>query len=165
MANKNWLDLLVAASGPIAAAVAVFIAWWQAHIQHQQLKVSLYQKRLEVYLHLRKFLSDVTIRHTIDFEKCMQLMRDTKEAEFLFDQGIDAFITLAYRNATELRTLEEVSKVMHREKISELERWFVDAGPREAAQRFSTYLQLYKSPFQLRSRQGHTWKQEWFTKQ
>lgn len=83
--QTDWVALFSALAVPLAAFIAVGVAVWQAHVQEQQLKLGLYARRVEVYFSLRKFLSDIAIgNRPLDFDQCMQLLRETKEAEFLF---------------------------------------------------------------------------------
>ena len=99
--------MLSALAAPFAAFIAVGVALWQGYLQKQQLKQNLYQKRLEVCLSLRKFLSDIAVNGNTDLGKAFQLLRDTKESEFLFRPEVGKFVDGVYTKAIRFRRLTE----------------------------------------------------------
>ena len=140
-------------AAPLAAFIAVGVAYWQGHLQKQQLKQNLYQKRLDVYLSLRKFLSDIAVNDSTDLGKSFQLLRDTKEAEFLFRPEISTFVDEVYRKAIRFRSLTEketvlrqVGNTLQEGEAAErdgLSAWLGTTAANDSASIFSRDLKLY----------------------
>jgi hypothetical protein len=127
--QTDWVALFSALAVPLAAFIAVGVGVWQGRLQKQQLKQNLYARRVEVYFSLRKFLSDISIgNRPLDLNQCMELLRETKEAEFLFGPEIESLIGEIYRKATHLRTLNQLHGDRQAE-IIEIENWLAQDSP------------------------------------
>jgi len=101
-ANPPWVQILAALGAPIAAIIAVFVAFWQGCLQRQQLRHNLFPKQFDVYLSLRRFLNRLPdLGKTLD---AAQLLQDTNQAEFLFKRGF------LFRKPDIAEFLQEVSK-------------------------------------------------------
>jgi hypothetical protein len=147
--QSGIVQVLLAIAAPLAAFIAVGVAIWQARLQRRQLDLNLYQKRLDVYLAVRGFLSSFAIEGKTDLDKNLMLIRNTKEAEFLFRPEIPALIDEIYKKATSWRTMEAV-RLQHNgavdEKMVEAENWLSDTATQLAAERFRPYLQMFPPP-------------------
>ena len=153
------MQLLSAVGVPAALAIAVGNGFWQAQLQRRQLKHSLFEKRFTVYYAVREFLGEITRTLRVDdLQRCFKFLRDTNQAEFLFDPSVESFISEVYRMATSLHTVNAVldggdvqDNQAQLERQRELEMWLSEDAHNIAASTFRPYLILYDKPSTLGS--------------
>jgi hypothetical protein len=87
----------------IAASV---LAYQQFQISKAKLRFELYQKRYDLFLRLRMFVSDLAIGDNSEplelQSKAGAFKRDTIECRFLFDADVAAYFDEVYEKATDL---------------------------------------------------------------
>jgi len=62
-----------------------YYAMKQHQLNRTMLKLSAYDKRLAIYESMKKFLASVFSTGEVDDKELMQMMRETRHAQFLFD--------------------------------------------------------------------------------
>jgi hypothetical protein len=90
--SSNWIQTLSAIAAALAAFIAVSVTVWQGHLQRQQLKQNLFQKRYDVYLAVRNYLTDYAINAKTGINNAIQFLRQTREAEWLLSSEIVSFV-------------------------------------------------------------------------
>ena len=127
----------------------------QTELQQRQLKHDLYEKRLSVFVCVMRFLSAAGRRAEVPRNDAMQLLRDTLQAEFLFDHETVSFIDEIYRKSNELSDTDAMlnplpegtpRRAALQEKRLELEKWLLITAFDTAKQRFKPYLLLHENP-------------------
>lgn len=146
-----------------AMVTAIGSAWWQSKLQRrqlqhsinlqgEQLKHSMYEKRFEVYLGVRKFIGTIVVNLQPDIPDAQLLLRETQQAEWLFRPEIKQFIeNELYKKAIKLRTLNRLyeANTITQPQIDEMNdlcTWFGDTAPVAAQELFAEYLKLTEEP-------------------
>jgi hypothetical protein len=121
---------------PLIAVIAVYIAWQQHKIARDNLRLSLYDRRLKVYRGLMDLFAVVLQDVDTKSADLGKYYADTSEKKFLFDDKIIAFMNEVREKAVELRQVKrritrhpppsekELGELSDRE--CELLRWFDD---------------------------------------
>jgi len=92
MPHRDWIDLLEAFGPLIAAFVAVGVGLMQRHLQKQQLKQDLFEKRYKVYALTQDFAAAALRVGVSGDEAITKFSNGTAHAEFLFDKDVLEFI-------------------------------------------------------------------------
>jgi hypothetical protein len=94
----------------LIGVAASFLAYRQYTISKQKLRLDLYNKRYELFLKLRMFVSDLAIgdnREPLEIQnKAGAFKRDTIECRFLFDADVAAYFDTVCKKAGELVTVQ-----------------------------------------------------------
>ena len=147
--QNSWIQVLAALAGPTAAFIAVFVALWQAHLQRQQLRQNLFDKRFGVYLALSQFLNTLSeLGKSLD---AAQLLQSTNQAEFLFNPEVEEFLKEVYRRAHKLQSLKEREAHIKQQlqgrvpmelsdQLDAESSWLISEAPKLARQKFEPYL-------------------------
>ena len=125
MDYQQIIEFSAAALTPVIAIITIYIALRQHKINNVRLKHELYEKRLQVYNAVIKFLS-IVIAVGLGFDKLEYLgefRRDTSQAYFLFEKDIYEYLDEIYDKAVDLMQLDKSTKE-EKEKIGELLKWF-----------------------------------------
>jgi hypothetical protein len=89
---------------PVIAAVATYIAWQQWRTNQNKLKLDRYERRLQVYKEVVRFIS-VGIRDaTYDDNELMTFRSKVSEADFLFGEEVPKYIDELHGRAVNLYT-------------------------------------------------------------
>lgn len=143
------LALLSSLLVPLIAIITVYIAYQQHKTNKNRLKFELYNKRYEVYVCVKTFISHVVSISDIDTNTALKFLRETREAEFLFDNEIIEYINELYKKALEVHaivaTYEPLPAGEQRgeliDKQFKLIEWFI-SQPEIASEKFRKYLSL-----------------------
>jgi hypothetical protein len=101
--HRDFIGYLQALGPLIAASVAVGVGLMQRHLQKQQLKQNLFDKRYKVYAATDTFLTNVmNVNGAMDVQATQTFRLETAHAEFLFGDDITDFIGLIFRNSLDL---------------------------------------------------------------
>ena len=169
----SWLtqNQNLAAVQAIAAAVQVLFAamiWWvtrryanltaglvevsenQLRLQREALRASLYKKRLAVFRATMGFLAKFVVDVKAEIEDVHKLLRETSEAEFLFEPDAVAFIDQVRRKAQEHRMksmlMEDPRQADRRQQlmaeVHALENWLMEDAFKLGKERFGRYLRF-----------------------
>ena len=131
----------------IIGSAVVYIADQQRKINRNKLRFDLYDRRFTLYNEIKSLLGSIVRMGDASDDDLMGLMRNTKEAIFLFKEDIPEYIAEIHKKANELHRLEkeiankvsvadreEASK--KREKVFE---WFSKQFE-ECTEKFKKYL-------------------------
>jgi hypothetical protein len=101
-----FLRSLTAFSTLIIGLAASVLAYQQFRISKAKLRFDLYQKRYDLFLKLRMFVSDLATGpgndHDVILTKAGVFKRDTIDCRFLFDADVVAYFDEVYSKACEL---------------------------------------------------------------
>ena len=86
----------------VIAAIVAYIAWQQHKTNRDKLRLNLYNKRYEVFYSLMVLLSRISQQLNIKLEQIDEFSRATKEAVFLFDEGIETYLETIRKKALDL---------------------------------------------------------------
>jgi hypothetical protein len=82
---ERFTDLLAAFLTPITAVLALYVAFRQHHMQREQVRTELYQRRIAIYRSYTRFLAKLVFTSELSPQDVYDLRADTLEAPFLFD--------------------------------------------------------------------------------
>src|SRR5262245_41643961 len=105
----SWLSAILmatlsysrAALAPVIAIVPAYIAWQQWQTNRNKLKLDLYERRFKAFAALRDVLGKMYTTGT-DETTLLQLVTQTQEVEFLFDDDIKNYAEEVWRHADRL---------------------------------------------------------------
>ena len=86
---------------PVIAVIAVYIARQQWKTAAYRVKFDLYDRRIRVYERVREILG-LMYTAVSDDVKLHELLRDTRDAEFLFGKEIKNYIEEVFQRASAL---------------------------------------------------------------
>jgi len=95
---------------PVIAIIAVYIAYQQHKTNRDKLRLDLYNKRYEVFHSLMTLLARILQQGNVKDEQVTEFSRATKEAVFLFDEGISTYLETIRKKALDLWATEENMK-------------------------------------------------------
>lgn len=87
---------------PLIAGVAVYIAWQQWQTSRKKLFLDLYDRRLRIYIEVKKILSTIIRDAKIDINELLIFYSSVSEADFLFGPEIPKYINEIYEHAVDL---------------------------------------------------------------
>lgn len=135
-----WLDVTLRVFGgllvPAIAGFAVYIAKQQYRTAERKLRLDLFDRRLAVFNSVMKFLAEIVRDANADLNQLFTLVTETRDAEFLFDSEISAYINGLYTKALELRTKHAVGDY---KGDPQLLQWFSEQL-KDAKEQFRKYL-------------------------
>jgi hypothetical protein len=115
-------------------------------LQKQGVKRELYGRRLEVYDRTMAFLAACVRDFRIDWPELIQFLRDTRDAEFLFEKDVVTFLGEVYRNASKHRTVSRARDQQSRQedvdRLNEIESWLATTAVDQAKTTFGRYLRV-----------------------
>jgi len=106
-APPSWLEVLSGLLTPLIAVVTVYIAYQQYKLSKVQFRHESYERRLQVYKTVQRFLSEVGREGKTNFPRLSQFYSEASEAVFLFDPSVQKYIEEIYSKGVELVTLHE----------------------------------------------------------
>jgi len=134
---------------PVIAIIAVYIAYQQHKTNRDKLGFDLYNKRYEVFRSLKTLLARISQQGNVKDEQVNEFLRATKEAVFLFDEGISTYLEIIGQKAFDLQAIEECMKPLpvgeeRNSKVAEsreLRDWFSEQS-KVAIVKFNKYLKF-----------------------
>jgi hypothetical protein len=129
--------------------------WTDTHLRTIERKrkgktsLDVYSASLPIYKTTVEFLRTVAKNLCPEIQDCLKFARDTEEALFLFDETLAEYLTLLFRNALRLHTLD-LERYSHRpspnfaetrDEHMALSLWFTEQYD-EIRSRFAPFLQL-----------------------
>lgn len=87
-----WVQALQALAVPVIAAVGAWVAVQQMVIARVKLQHDLYDRRYAVFDAVRTFLNEAVRNQVVSQETCRTFALKTADAEFLFDDGLAAYL-------------------------------------------------------------------------
>lgn len=146
---EGILNVFRALLAPVIAGVVAYIAYQQHKTNRDKLRLDLYNKRYEVFRGLMIFITRILQQAKIELEQVGEFSRATKEAVFLFDEGIETYLETIRKKANDLWATEETMKDLPKgdersakaAEASELLRWFVKQSC-VAVDKFGKYLKF-----------------------
>ena len=134
---------------PVIAGVVAYIAYQQHKTNRDKLRLDLYNKRYEVFHSLAALLARILQQGNVKYEQVTEFSRATKEAVFLFDEGIETYLETIRKKALDLWAAEETMKPLPVGKersakvaeVRELCDWFTKQFE-VAIDKFNKYLQF-----------------------
>jgi predicted outer membrane protein len=160
MANPvETIAAVAAVASALAAACAAYATYRQGQLQGQGLKQDLFDRRFKVYLAVRGFLSGFTASNEDPDDlqsKAIALLRDTKEAEWLFGPEVQEFIERKlYSAAIAFSTLQRLSlqvqkqsRMLNEQQRNEFDQrlaWLMVDAHKETHTVFKEYLRLHEA--------------------
>ena len=145
---KQLSDVLLS----ISTVVIAYFAYCQHRLGTIQLKLEAYDRRVEIYGAIKRFISRI-LESPSDEEQLDIFLRQPPHARFLFeDDDIPSFIEVLYRKGTELvykerelnrETLPQKQQEKLEQETSTLKKWFEDQHD-VVDTKFNKYLHLKK---------------------
>jgi hypothetical protein len=89
---------------PVIGAVATYIAWQQWRTNQNKLKLDRYERRLQVYKEVVRFISVGISDATYDNSELMTFRSKVSEADFLFGEEVPKYIDELHYRAVQLHT-------------------------------------------------------------
>jgi hypothetical protein len=142
--SVDWLRIAQITSGfmtPVIAALAVIIATNQYRINRLQYRIALFEKRIAIFNAITRFLSTVIQTGRSPLDRLADLMRDTRECDFLFGPEIRLYIDDLHGHGISLNAA--AAHPDQEQPIGTEMNWF--AGQFKIAEtKFSSYLNFRK---------------------
>lgn len=134
---------------PVIAGIAVYIAFQQHKTNRDKLRLDLYNKRYELFHSLMTLLARILQQGNVKDEQVTEFSRATKEAVFLFDEGLSTYLETIRKKALDLWAAEEGMKPLPVGKersakvaeVRELYDWFTKQFE-VAIDKFNKYLKF-----------------------
>lgn len=86
------IDVLSALLTPVIAAITVYIAYQQWQTNRRRLELDLYERRLQVYQAVTRFIGKVVKDLSPDVQDFSEFWRNTAEADFLFESDVRDYL-------------------------------------------------------------------------
>ena len=136
-AIKGIVEISSGLLTPVIALAVGWITYRQMKIAQSEIRHSLYDRRLQVFENVRKYLSYIARDAALETKTLLELKHETNQAIFLFNKEIFDYIDLLYKKGLEFRGTnlklsgesrlpvgEERAKVAHQN--SEILGWFME---------------------------------------
>jgi hypothetical protein len=149
-----WFPLSNAFLIVLLAAATAYFAWRQHSLDKNHLQAELFDRRIAVYDAMKRFVGDTMSSSTATMESLIEMLRETRHAQFLFKSSddISGFILHFYKKGVELKTTRhlyegirdparEDERLQLIQKENGLLKWFGDQGD-AIDNKFRPYLQL-----------------------
>src|ERR1039457_331739 len=122
----------------------------QLQLQRQTLRASLYEMRLKVFLATMEFLAHFAIEMRVEIPDVQKLLRETNEAEFLFEADVVDFVSEVRKKALEHRAkargMDDSREAERRqgllEDVTQIENWLSSDAFELGKKRFLPYLRF-----------------------
>ena len=127
---------------PLIAIIATYIAWEQFSINRRQYRLALFEKRYAIFNATAKFIASILQEANVTIPQCIQLLQDTRDSNFLFEQDANNFINEVYQQATALHAHMAMG-AEHAQQGHDVMEWFAGRIA-EARTIFGRYLDFRK---------------------
>jgi uncharacterized tellurite resistance protein B-like protein len=149
--STPFIDYFSAIAPSIIALIAVIIASQQWFTNRNQLKNQLFDRRIEIYQSITRFISEMLVGDPAhEEEERTRFLRATKDAYFLFDEDIKTLVEEIRLKTNELRSysrelqssnITEEERKVNIQKQRELHDW-LENTLKTIEPRFIKYLKL-----------------------
>ena len=100
-----WVQVLQALAVPVIAAVGAWVAVQQIVIARVKLQHDLYDRRYAVFDAVRAFLNEAISSQIVSQETFRMFALKTADAEFLFDDGLAAYLREMREHASKAQAI------------------------------------------------------------
>lgn len=100
-----WVQVLQALAVPVIAAVGAWVALQQMYIARVKLQHDLYDRRYAVFEAVRRFLNEAVSQKIVSSETFHPFVLGTADAQFLFDDGLAAYLKDMREHAAMARSI------------------------------------------------------------
>jgi len=150
MSHSQWVQLGLTCLLSVNVVLFLLVLWRQHAMMDANLRLSLYQKRLNVYQRIHLLIWRIQQELILSADEMAQLRMDVEEASFLFSSSdldflhqLDEKISACYRlsveiNSSPMRESEFAQRISMRNDLSH---WLVQHRP-ELQTRMEKYLKL-----------------------
>ncbi|MBK8202614.1 MAG: hypothetical protein IPK68_09970 [Bdellovibrionales bacterium] len=93
-------------SGLLTPVIAIAVGWItyrQMKITQAEVRLSLYDRRLQVFENVKKFLSFIARDAALETKTLLELKHETNQAIFLFDKEVSDYIDQLYKKGLDFR--------------------------------------------------------------
>lgn len=104
---KFWIDFLAAVLSPVIAITLGYLTFHQYKLEKQKHRLELYDRRFAVFEEVNKFLSEIFRNGKTDFFKLSNLLHQTNQSKFLFDDEISQYIDSLYMRGIDFVMIDE----------------------------------------------------------
>jgi hypothetical protein len=148
--STSFIGYFSAIAPSVIAFIAVIIASQQWFTNRNQLKNQLFDRRIEIYQSITRFISEILVGDSVhEEEERTRFLRATKDAYFLFDEDIKTFVEEIRLKTNELRSysrelrgnITEEDRKVNIQKQRELHYW-LENTLKTIEPRFVKYLKL-----------------------
>ena len=140
---------------PVVAVIAVYIAWQQLRTNAKKSKLDLFDRRLAVFLEVRKILSSVIPGGDADAENFLRFRSGVAESYFIFGAEMEKYLDEVYAHGIGLASTGRRRRIPKEERGPEYDPkkvadegamhlgWLMDQLP-IAKEKFKRYLDVSK---------------------
>jgi hypothetical protein len=115
-------------------------------LERQNLRLALYDRREQICTETMGFLANFVKDMKIEFTEIQSFLRDTREAEFLFEADVVDFLRELREKALEHHAKSVTYEKTHNQellnRVHKLEGWLAETAWAEAKRIFGRYLRL-----------------------
>ena len=107
----HWTQYISAVGIPVIAVTAAWIAFRQSQTARDKLKFDLFEKRMEVYVAVRKALTQISQQGNLTLEQQVQYIQGTRSARWLFGPEVFNYLdTTLWHKIVDLELHNTMSK-------------------------------------------------------
>jgi hypothetical protein len=148
--STSFIGYFSAIAPSVIALIAVIIASQQWFTNRNQLKNQLFDRRIEIYQSITRFISEILVGDPAhEEEERARFLRTTKDAYFLFGEDIKIFIEEIRLKSNEMRSysrelrgnITQEDRKVNIQKQCELHDW-LENSLKTIEPRFVKYLKL-----------------------
>src|ERR1700730_2632771 len=100
-----WVQVLQALAVPVIAAVGAWVALQHMYVARAKLQHDLYDRRYAVFEAVRRFLNEAVSQKIVSSETFHPFVLGTADAQFLFDDGLAAYLKEMREHAAMARSI------------------------------------------------------------
>lgn len=102
-----WFVISQAVFSVLLASAVAWITYQQLSVNRLKLKLELFERRIVIFEAVKAFLGKILATGKTSSDDCIQLLRDTNQAEYLFGSEVSAYIMTLYTKGIELEYLNK----------------------------------------------------------
>ena len=93
--------------GPILISVVgllatIYIAFRQYRATRDEQKLKLYERRLQIYMHVSDYIAGAIRNADVDYARSTEMLQKTRESIFLFGEEIQSYLFEIYKAGVDL---------------------------------------------------------------
>jgi len=100
--DVNLIELGTALLTPLIAFIAAGIAYQQMRTNKNQLKLSMYDRRFNIYQSVNELLAKILVDGRITLKELIDFNYETRQSAFLLDKSGADYMELLYKKGREL---------------------------------------------------------------